>query len=270
MSTMEQLVEARALATVVPHNITAVDTTPWIVVQHVPSLGTGGAAATVTVAAGRDTLTFQVDAADPAGADVIGNTSGELDLSSSSYSTMGKLVDAVNGTAAWRAYLVGCLRSELVSSLLVRTAVSCFGDNGRTLFSDSSVSAEISIAISGEKFISNGKAGHLKDAEDGCENSMQYASINATSVSLAVIRYYTGKQGSTEVQLGSDVDLVTATAKEQGEANLSVDFVTSRRGERLIVRAVAASSVALTVPVVHVLGKTAVLRNDRQVTAINY
>ena len=266
----EQIVEARALATVVPHNITAVDTTPWIVVQYVPALGTGGAAATVDIDAGRDTLTFQVDAAAPAGADAIGNTTGILDLSSSTYSTMGKLVDAINGVAAWRAYLVGALRSDLVSSLLVQAAASCFGANGKTLFSDSSVSKDISIAISGEKFVSNGISGHEKDFEDGCENSMQYASINATSASLAVIRYYTGKQGSTEAQLGSDVDTVSATAKEQGEANLSVDFVTAARGERLIVRAIGVSNTAITAPVVHVLGKTAVLKNDRFVDEINY
>lgn len=265
-----QIIEARALATVVPHNITAVDKSPWIQIQYVPALGTGGAAATVAMAAGRDTMTFQVDAADPAGADSIGNTSGEVIVSGGSLNTMGEVVDHINGKSAWRAYLIGCLRSENPDNLLVRTAASAFGDNGVTLYSDTSVSKEISIAISGERFVNNGKGGHLKDFEDGCENSMMYASILGTSASLHVIRYYTGKQGSAEVQLAQDIDLTTVVAKEQGEASFSETFIKSTRGERLIVRQIGVSNTAITVPTHHVLGKTAVLKNDRIVTAINY
>ncbi len=265
-----QILEARALATVVPHNITVVDKSPWIQIQYVPSLGTGGAAATVAMAAGRDTMTFQVDAADPAGADSIGNTSGEVIVSGGDLNTMGEVVDHINGKSAWRAYLIGCLRSENPDNLLVRTAASAFGDNGVTLYSDSSVSKEISIAISGERFVNNGRAGHLKDFEDGCENSLMYAAITVTCASALALRYYTGKQGSAEVQVGQDIALTTATLKEQGEAAFADIFVKSRRGERLIVRAIGTESVALTVPTVHVISKTAVLANDRVVTAINY
>ncbi len=267
---LNQIVEARALATVVPHNITVVDKSPWIQIQYVPTLGTGGAAATVAMAAGRDTMTFQVDAADPAGADSIGNTSGEVIVSGGDLNTMGEVVDHINGKSAWRAYLIGCLRSENPDNLLVRSATSAFGDDGVTLYSDSSVSKEISIAISGEAFVNNGKAGHLKDFDDGCENTMMYASVKGTSASLHVLRYYSGKQGTAERQLGADIDLVTVVAKEQGEASLSEAFVTSARGERLIVRQIGVSNTAVTVPVHHVLGKTAVLKNDRVVTAINY
>lgn len=265
-----QIVDARALATVVPHNITAVDKSPWIQIQYVPALGTGGAAATVAIAAGRDTMTFQVDAADPAGADAIGNSSGEVLLSASAFDTMGELVDGINGKIAWRAYIIGCLRSENSDRLLVRTAASVFGDAGTTFYSDSSVSKEISIAISGERFVNNGRGGHEKDFEDACENSMMYASIKGTSASLHVLRYYTGRQGSAEVQLATDIDLTTVVAKEQGEASFAETFIKSTRGERLIVRQIGVSNTAVTAPVHHVLGKTAVLANDRVVTAINY
>lgn len=263
----DQITEARALATVVPHNIAVVDVSPWMVAQYVPSLGTGAAAATMQVLAG--TLRFKVDAATPAGADAIG-TDGEFDLSTADFNTMGELVDAINGVAAYRAYLVGALRADLSTNLLVQSATSIIGDTGLTVFGDTSGSKEISLAISGEAFVNNGKNGHLKDSEDGCENSMMYAAITVTNVSLFVLRYYTGKQGTTEVQVGQDITLTSATLKEQGEANLSVVFVTSARGERLIVRVIGLESVAPSAPSVHVLGKTAVLANDRVVTSIGY
>ena len=266
----KQINEARSLATLVPHAITAVDTTPWMMMQYVPDLGTGAAAATVAVEAGRTTMTILVDAAVPAGKDAIGNSTGLIDLSSSTYDTMGELVDYINGKLAWRAYLVGAIRSDAVASLLAKTAASCFGANGLVFYSDTSVSKDVSIAISGEKFVNNGINGHVTDAGDQCENSMQYANINVTCASAPYLRYYTGKQGSTEVQLGSDLLLVTATAKEQGEASFAETFITATRGERLIVRAIGTSAVALSAPVFKVLGKTAVLKNDRIVDEVNY
>jgi len=264
---IDQIQEARALATVVPHNLTAVDVGPWMVAQYVPSLGTGAAAATMQVLAG--TLRFKVDAVTPAGADAIG-VSGEFDLSSSTYNTMGEVVDEINGIAAYRAYLVGALRADLSTNLLVQAATSIFGDTGLTVFGDTSGSKEISLAISGEAFVNNGKSGHVKDFEDGCENSMMYAAFTVTSVSLLVLRYFTGKQGTAEVQVGQDVTLTSATLKEQGGANLSVVFVTSARGERLIVRVIGLSTSAPSAPTIHILGKTAVLANDRVVDSIGY
>ena len=109
---VNQIEEALKLAPAVPRNINAADKTPWMVVQYVPSLGTGGAAATVAVATAAETITFQVDAADPATLDVIGNTSGEMSLVGTT-DTMGELADVINGTRAWRAYLVAALRADV-------------------------------------------------------------------------------------------------------------------------------------------------------------
>ena len=165
---------------------------------------------------------------------------------------------------------MAALRASNSAHLLVRTAASCFRANGLTLYSDTSASKEVGIAISGEKFINNGKNGHVKDFEDGCVNTMLYAAITVTSASAAVIRYYSGKQGSAEVQLASDVTLTSATKKEQGEADLLGAWIEATRGSRLIVRAIGTASTAPTVPTVSVLGKTAVLKNDRVVTSVNY
>jgi len=263
---MNQIIEARALATVVPQNITAADTAPWMVVQYVPTLGSGGTAATVEVTA--TTMVFLVDGAAPAGADAIG-TAGVITMTAAAFDTMGELVDAINAVASWRAYLVGALRSDASVSLLVAGAASCIGDNGLTLASDTSDTLGVSTAISGEKFINNGKAGHVKDADDQCENSLLYAAITMTNAGAANLQYYTGKQGSAEVQVGSDVAITSATKKEQGEANLAETFVTSKRGERLIVRYVGATLLPTAIDL-HVDGKTAVLKNDRMVTGVNY
>ena len=269
---LKQIEEARALAAPVIWAITATDKSPYMVVQYVPDLGTGGAAATLDVADARGTLTLTVDAAAPAGLDDIG-ASGVIDLTSTDYDTMGELVDYINGKIAWRAYLVSALRADAVGDMIaIGTAASCIGANGYTIYADSSVTKTESIVVSGEKFVSNGINGHVKDYEDRCENTLLYGAIKATcaSVDSMVLRYYTGKQGSTEVQVGSDVTLTNSTVKEQGEANLTTPYVQSTRGQRLIVRVVATSAQPMTSPVFNVIGTVAVLKNDRVVTEDNW
>jgi len=265
---LRQIEEARALATPVIHNITADDTSPWMVVQYVPDRGTGGTSASIAYVQA-SSLTFLVDSSTPAGADVIG-ASGVVLTSSEDYDTMGELVDYINGRAAWRAYLVGALRADLTSLLLAKSATICSGANGLTFYTDSTVSNDVSLAISGEKFVSNAISGHVTDDGGACENEMLYGAFKATNESDFVLKYYSGKQGSTETQVGSTIALTTATNKEQGEANLTVPFVQATRGQRLIARIWSGSSVFCSSPVVHVIGKTAVLKNDRIVDEINY
>jgi hypothetical protein len=265
-----QIAEAEKLAPVVFHNIAAVDKGPYMVVQYVPNLGTGGAAATVAVATAAETMTFQVDAADPAGLDAIGNSSGELSLVADAYDTMGELVDAINATGAWRAYLLGALRADTPSHLLNFSAASCFGASGKTLYGDTSDSKDISYAISGEKFVSNGVSGHVKDDEDEVLNHLMHADINVTSASYAVLRYYSGKQGSTETKLIADVDLTTATNKQQGETNFAEPYISATRGERLVIRVIGLSNTAPSSPVINIAGKSIVYKNDRIVDTVPF
>ncbi|GAG50924.1 unnamed protein product, partial [marine sediment metagenome] len=223
------------------HNFTAADTLPWMVVQYVPSLGTGGTSASIAYIVA-SSMTFLVNDAAPAGADAIGAT-GVILTSSSTYNTMGELVDYINGRIAWRAYLVGALRADLSSLMLVKSATICSGANGLTFYADSSNSDDHSFAISGEKFVSNAVGGHVTDADDYCENEMLYGAFTVTSASDAIeLRYYSGKQGDTETQVGSAVAVTTATLKEQGEVNLTVPFVQATRGQRLIMRVVDTST----------------------------
>jgi len=274
----DQIAEARGLATPVVQNITAVDTCPAMVVQYVSVLGTGGATAGVSKAAGEGDITFSVDSAVAAGLDLVGTLGVVLPAAV----TMGELVDEINRTAAWRAYLVGAIRSDDPTCLLAHTGETCHGDNGDTLYFDSSATpvsnqSHMSIAISGEKFVNAGVNGHVTDYNDGCENSLLYGSFTATFASASGtsstqdLKYYSGRQGETEVQIGSDVTMTDATAKEQGESGLIEPFVQATRGSRLIARLVSASlSSALSAPTINIIGKTAVLKNDRMVTEINY
>jgi hypothetical protein len=243
-----------------------------MVVQYVPALGTGGSSATLAYTTG-STMTFQVDGADPAGADTIGNTSGELACEAASLDTMGELVDYINGRAAWRAYLVGSLRADLSSGLLAVSASSAVYDaNGLTIYSDTSTNTGVSLAISGEKFVNNGVAGHVKDADDQCENEMLYGSFNVTCVSAPHLRYYTGKQGSTETLITASKLLVSATATLEGEEIPTGPFIQATRGQRLIMRCItpSAAAPAVSAPVITIAGKTAVLKNNRIVDEDNY
>ena len=267
---LKQIEEARALANPVPHNFVAVDTLPWMVVQYVPARGTSGTSASIAYIVA-SSMTFLVNSATPAGADVIG-ASGVILTSSSTYDTMGELVDYINGRSAWRAYLVGALRADNSSLMLAKSATACSGANGLTFYADSSASGEHSFAISGEKFVNNGKSGHVTDAGDACENAMLYGAFTVTNASTIGLKYYSGKQGDTETQIGSTVAVTSATLKEQGEANWSVPFVQAIRGQRLIMRLIDTSTTVaeLTSPAIHAVGKTAVLANDRVVDAVNY
>ena len=268
----DQITEARSLATPVPQSITAVDTFPCMVVQYVPSLGTGGATAGVSVAGGEGAMTFSVDSAVAAGADLVG-TLGVLLMGG--YASMGFLVDKINATAAWRAYLVGSLREDDPTELVAKSgAVS--GETGITFYHDSSNtygtggSQHCSTAISGEKFVSSGVNGHVTDWNDQCENSLQYGSLTATFASPGAtsvgqnIKYYTERQGQgPATQIGGSVAVTDGTAKEQGEANVGDTWVTGVRGTRLIVRLIDDCVGAITAPAVTIVGQTAVLKNDR-------
>jgi len=265
-----QIYEAEKLAPVIFHNIAAVDKGPWMVVQYVPNLGTGGTAATCAVATAAETMTFTVDAAAPAGLDAIGNSTGQISLVSSTYDTMGELVDYINSKGAWRAYLLGALRADVPSHLVNFSAASCIGASGLTLYSDTSDSKEISYAISGEKFVSNGVGGHVKDDEDEVLNQLMHADINVTSASYAVLRYYSGKQGSTETKIIADVALTTATNKQQGETNYADPYITATRGERLILRVIGLSNTAPSSPVINIAARSIVYKGNRIVDTVPF
>lgn len=282
---LRQWEEAHALADTVPHVQSAADTSPWMVAQYVPGLGTGGTSAFIAYVVAGD-MTFTVNGAAPAGLDAIG-AAGIIDTSSPSYDTMGELVDYINGRSAWRAYLVGALRADRTSGLLAKTRASAMTDNGLTFFGDTSANdsavvpgtsaayEQVSVAISGEKFITTGISGHVKDADDGCENMLQYAEIQLTLTGpTGVINIYTGAQTATETLIYTQT-LTSTTEQNFGRTGtvqadgLNSIFLKATRGERLILRAATLSAFSAFTKF-NILGKTTVLKNDRIVAEDNY
>ena len=264
---IDQINEARALATPVTQNFTADDTFPAIVIQYVPSLGTSGTSASFTLA--NDSFQFLVDSASPAGTDAIGTT-GKIDVSAGSYDTMGEFVDTINATQAWRAYLVGSLRADTTIGLLDKTSTTCHGANGTTVYTDTTDYDVHSFAISGEQFINNGRKGHVTDKADACINSLMYGSFLITGDSDDLtITYYTGAQGSAETALTGGESITLATATVHGEENFTEPFIEATRGHRLIVRITTASAV-IGAPTINAIGETAVLSGSRMVDSKNF
>lgn len=281
-----QINEARSLAVSVPQSQAAADKSPFIQVQYVPNLGTGGSSASCALVQ-NSSMTFLVDSSTPAGADIIG-TSGIIDTSSSSFDTMGELVDHINGKAAWRAYLIAALRSDASSILLAKSATLCSGDTGLTFYGDTTQNEGsivpgtagaleiVGTAISGESFVNNGVAGHLKDFDDQVENSLLYAEVQLTFTGSDPnsLRIFSGKQGTTEVLIYNQT-LTSTTEQDLGRTGtvqadgLNSVFLRAVRGERLIIRAAAATAFSAFTKF-NVLGSSAVFKNNRIVSAINF
>ena len=272
-----QILEARSLATVVGHNITALDTSPAIVVQYVPARGAGGASSTSVgkMKITNDGLRFKVDDDTPAGLDLAPLMSSSGWLTDATYTNMGQIVDAINGGAAWRAYLGCALRGDASAALLNASETVVSIANGFTFFFDSvlvatTTAVSAGIMVSGEKFLNNGINGHVTDFEDACENTINY--IEATFVdSAATLRFYSGKAGSAETQIGgSEAFTADGSAVRFGDTDPVDPFISAKRGERLIAR-VTFQTVDIGTPTrFHVLGKTAVLKNDMFVAEMNY
>lgn len=262
---LKQIEEARTLAKPIPHVHTSVDGFPAFVVQYVPELGTGGAAATIAFVQG-GSMTFLVDAAAPAGADAIG-TAGVINTAAAGYDTVGELIDTINATKAWRAYMVGARRATTMVTILAKTAASCLTANGLTFYLDGSETTFGAIAISGEKFVNYGPNGHVKDADDMCENSLLYLNITCGLTGNGNLNLYS----CTQLADGSALAFAMTddTAITKGNTNLNEPFYTAKLGERLIVETDAATSFD-DIAQWEAVGKTAVLSGTRIVTEDNY
>jgi hypothetical protein len=265
---IQQIEEARALAPIVGHNIAAFDTSPAIVVQYVPNLGVGSEGKMKITT---DGLRFKVDDATPTGSDLLSNMNASGWLKFATRTNMGQIVDDINGSVGWRAYLVAALRGDLASNLLAASETSVNGDNGFTFYWDMKAETLIScgIAVSGNKFINNGTNGHVKDDDDECENSILYIEANLAD-SDCVLRFYSSSD-SADTQIGGSLTFTAAgTATYWGKNNPDDIYIRANRGERLIARITTDTQLKATPTRFHVLGKTAVLRNDRVVDSVNY
>jgi len=81
----------------------------------------------------------------------IGSTAGTIDVSDAAGNTFAEVVDHINGSANWEAYLVGSLRADnsnaSTGSLLVRSATTIAPKTDLSLFKDTSKVLEIAVRV---------------------------------------------------------------------------------------------------------------------------
>jgi hypothetical protein len=124
------------------------------------------ASATVEVAATTGDITFKhgalgaeaVDDTIDSGLGAEGTAPGVADVSDAAADTMGELVDLINASANWEAYLVDCLRSDDSKTLLLTLSAAQANKglvpSGVRLYKDSSQNDnyDISLAIMNRQF----------------------------------------------------------------------------------------------------------------------
>lgn len=73
---------------------------------------------------------------------------GTIDVSDASADTLGEVVDLINQSANWKAYLVSALRSDSANNTLItKAATQAKVDGGITLLKDTAVTLDLSIAV---------------------------------------------------------------------------------------------------------------------------
>ena len=261
-----QLIEARNLAAVYGQSISALDTTPAITVQYSPALGAGGASSTRVgkMKITSDGFRFKVDDDTPSGNDVLTNMTSSGWLTYASQTNMGLMRDNLNGSIAWRCILRASLRGDIASNLLDATETVVSNDAGKVFFWDSKVETLVAagLVISGERFVNNGRAGHVTDADDEVENSLLFLEVNHVDSDLT-LTFYSATQ-SAETTIGPTTAFTAAgTATYFGNNDPDDVYITATRGERLIARVTVLTEAIATPTRFHALGKSAILKNDR-------
>jgi len=271
--TAEQIIEARALAIPYGQNYVGFDKAPCIAVQYVPDLGSEGAGSTLVgkMKITDDGFRFKVDDDTPAGKDLIANMNASGWLLYAANTTIGDMFDNINGSLALRAILKSTLRADLASNSLNAVEATVTGATGKVFFWDNTGAGLIvaGAVISGERFVNNGLKGHLKDSADEVENSLLYIAANMAD-STMVMKFYTASS-SAETQIGGSASWAAAgTEVETGATNPDDIYLSATRGDRMVIRVTTLTTAKGTPNRFHVLGKSAVLKNDRIVEDVQY
>jgi hypothetical protein len=185
----------------------------------------------------------------------------------------GELLDGINGTRAYRAYLQGVLRGDSIGYITAgSTGTDITGANGGTFYMEGDVADCVSAAVSGEKFVSTGIGGHVTDADDYCRNAMNR--LVADMPDSYRIQIYSAPQVGTESLLyQSPAAIASSTVTTLGDTtDLDDIFLQSKDGERLVVRVALMTGTANlnTIDKYELLGKTIVMSNKRLVDEDNF
>jgi len=182
-----------------------------------------------------------------------------------SYNSMGEVVDAVNATGVFRAFLIGAKRADVSTAMFADVSnETCKLKNGVTLFSNPDTTAAIlGFAFTNQKFIyrpSGGwdtfEKGWTKDTN--CINSLKMLSATLTIAAHANVRFYQcdDENKAAAVLLWSQ-DLASTVEELHGDTVPDDVFVSCSRGNRFLVQFIQlTTSDDLTGCVIRCLGHT--------------
>ena len=195
-----------------------------------------------------------------------------------SYNSMGEVVDAVNATGIFRAFLIGGNRADVSTAMFADVSnETCKLKHGVTLFSNPDTQAAIlGFAFTNQKFLyrpTGGWAtfdkGWTKDTN--CINSLKMLSATLTIAAHANVRLYScdDENKAAAVLLWSQ-DLASTVEELHGNTNPNDIFVSGIRGHRLCIKFVALTDTDdLTGCVIRSLGHTKDVAGG-QVPSSNY
>lgn len=246
----------KALGTSVARYATYQSTTEGAaqIALRVKYVGTDATTGSVAVDASTGDLAFKVGADGTADATV--STDGTIDVSGASENTLGEVVDAINASANWEAYLADSLRSDSSNNTLITRAetvsIKASDTDGIPLFWDSAVVAAtnvyaMSLSIGPEyasyPFIPI--TTFLNRVADGGPSGMpwradlNYALANATfgsgSSTLQIYAVNDRAGVRQEILLWQEVGAATTENKTWGSASNMISL-TVPSGYRLLVR----------------------------------
>lgn len=117
-----------------------------IVIKYIGAPVSG--AVTVAVADATGDIAFVVNGA----ADTTVATTGTIDVSDSAYNTFGEVVDAINASPNWHAYIKDGMRSETSTDTLLTFAATSAKTSEVILYGDTSVKLSMDMAFTIEDF----------------------------------------------------------------------------------------------------------------------
>ena len=186
----------------------------------------------------------------------VGSTPGTIDLTNAAADTMGEVVDLINGLADYKARLVACRRaddSDTTGALVAVSGIQAKVPGGLGLALDTSVCDHVSCEISAlDGMIASGTV----EGQVGSNGDSKRVAVNAL-VRVSGTLAYTGndlfrvyevddENKTDELIYQQLVSVVIAATTVAGSTTFPGDGIVARNGRRLIVRASAATTMAVT------------------------
>lgn len=184
----------------------------------------------------------------------IGSTAGTIDVSNAAGNTFGEIVDHINGSANWKAYLVGTLRADnsdaSTGSLLVMSPVTLSKGGESNLLKDTSKVLNISIRVGVRRNVAGSE-------EIGAAEIYEIDSVNTFGSGTNLIQVYEiDEAAKTETKIYEMAGGATTVANAKtfvinGRGGLAVQ----RQGKHLLVRMIGSAACTGSLGVIGATGK---------------